>query len=80
MLSERFDQWEKEFKTQGAASVITRLAQKRFGDLPESVHDTLNNATPEQIESWVERLLDVASLDVASLDDLFSARRTPVAP
>jgi hypothetical protein len=75
MLSERFDEWEKEFKLQGAAAVVTRQIQKRFGDVPESVRATVNSARADQIDRWAERLLDVASIE-----ELFADRRGPAAP
>ncbi|MEJ1963403.1 MAG: Rpn family recombination-promoting nuclease/putative transposase [Gammaproteobacteria bacterium] len=67
MLSERFDEWEKELRDEGLqkgeAIVLTRILRKRFGELPVSFSARLRSALPEQLESWAERLLDAGSLD-----------------
>lgn len=75
MLSERFDEWEAQFRLEGRqegmregvkageATLLSRLLQKRFGELPEPVRTRLREAQPDELEHWGERLLDVASLD-----------------
>ena len=79
MLSERFDVWEQEFRQQGRQEgrqegesiLLTRLVQKRFGELPDSVRERLRDAQPHQLEHWAERLLEVSSLG-----DLFGTEST----
>jgi predicted transposase YdaD len=75
MLSERFDEWEAELRQEGRhkgreegrqegeAMLLARLLQKRFGELPASVHARLRSATQNQLEYWGEHLLDVVSLN-----------------
>ena len=75
MLSERVREWEREFvekgrqkglqegRQEGEAIVLMRLLQKRFGQLPDQVGARLRDASPEQLESWAECLLDAADLD-----------------
>jgi len=71
MLSERFDQWEREFLEKGRQKgqqeslhkLLARLVEKRFGELPEQVRERLRSASLEQLESWTECLMDAASLD-----------------
>jgi uncharacterized protein DUF4351/putative YhgA-like transposase len=67
MLSERFDEWEAELRQEGRqegeAMLLVRLLQKRFGELPASIHARLQSATPKQLEYWGERLLDATSLN-----------------
>jgi hypothetical protein len=78
MLSENFDRWEAELRQagrqegrqEGEATLLTRLLQKRFGKLLDSVRARLRDATPDRLEYWGERLLDVTSLN-----DLFDDRR-----
>ena len=76
MLSERFDEWEKELRQagrqegrqEGEVLLLIRQLQKRFGELPESVRARLRNAEQHQLEQWAERLLEVANLN-----ELFSS-------
>jgi len=75
MLSERFDEWEAQFLSRGRqegiregrrageATLLERMLQKRFGDLPEPVRARVRAAPSEELERWGERLLDVSSLD-----------------
>ena len=71
MLHERAREWEKEFqekgrqegRLEGEAIVLARLLQKRFGQLPDQIGARLRDASPEQLESWAECLLDAADLD-----------------
>jgi hypothetical protein len=62
MLSERFDEWEAQFRREGEATLLTRQLRKRFGELPDSVCARLRGARPEELEHWGERLLEVSSL------------------
>ena len=66
MLSERFDEWEAQFRMEGQkageARLLTRQLCKRFGELPESIHARLSAAGPDELEHWGERLLEVSSL------------------
>jgi hypothetical protein len=78
MLSERFDEWEAQFRREGMqeglkkgeAALLTRQLQRRFGELPNSVHTRLHGARIDEIESWGERLLEVSSLE-----ELFTEER-----
>jgi len=71
MLSERFDEWEAQFRREGhregrkdgEAALLTLLLHKRFGELPKSVRARVGAASPEKLEQWGERLLEVSSLD-----------------
>jgi len=47
---------------QGEIAVMKRLLHKRFGELPEEVELRLHKATPEQLEVWTDRVLDVQTL------------------
>lgn len=69
-LAERFDTWAEEFKQQGLeqgivkgeALVLQRLLAKRFGPLPAHVVHTISTASAEQIDTWVDRVLDAPTL------------------
>ncbi len=70
MLSETFDEWEKELREEGwlkgrqegrqegAHELMARLLRKRFGELRGPVHTRLRGASLEQLEAWTENLLD----------------------
>ncbi|MEJ1965382.1 MAG: Rpn family recombination-promoting nuclease/putative transposase [Gammaproteobacteria bacterium] len=63
MLEERVLEWEQQFLREGEARLLARLLQKRFGDLPGPVRARLDEAPPDQLELWGERLLEVANLN-----------------
>ncbi len=44
------------------------LLTKRFGELPETICQRLENADIEQMEQWVESLVDAPSLDAVFKD------------
>ncbi|MEW6037076.1 MAG: Rpn family recombination-promoting nuclease/putative transposase [Pseudomonadota bacterium] len=46
----------------GEALVLRRLLTHRFGPLPDWVEQRIQQAPPEQLETWAERLLDAESL------------------
>jgi hypothetical protein len=83
MLSERFDEWEDQFRREGRqegmregrkdgeATLLTLQLRKRFGELPESVRTRVSEARPEELEHWGERLLEASSLD-----DVFIEKQT----
>lgn len=66
MLADRIEEWGEEFKREGRqegeATLLLRQLRKRFGELPDWVSTRLQQATPEQLEHWGERLLEVDSL------------------
>lgn len=50
-------------KLEGEAIALQRLLSKRFGQLPVDVLARIANATPDQIESWLDAVLDAPRLD-----------------
>ncbi|MBI5781857.1 MAG: Rpn family recombination-promoting nuclease/putative transposase, partial [Rhodocyclales bacterium] len=70
-LAERFKQWEQEVKTEGRlegrlegeALALQRLLIRRFGALPEWVQARLRSASAEELDTWLERVLDATRLD-----------------
>jgi predicted transposase YdaD len=71
MLAERVIQWEKDFMEKGRQQgqleslrrLLTRLLEKRFGELPVQICTRLREASLDELESWTECLLDAASLE-----------------
>jgi hypothetical protein len=47
---------------QGEALVLERLLVKRFGVLPDETRQRLAQASTEQLETWIDRLLDAPTL------------------
>jgi len=47
----------------GEQLVLQKLLTKRFGPLPAEVLGHLNSASTEQIDTWVDRVLDAGSLE-----------------
>ncbi|MFU8788300.1 MAG: DUF4351 domain-containing protein, partial [Methylobacter sp.] len=48
---------------QGQASLLKRLLRQRFGDLPESIGQRLDAATPAELELWSECIFDAKNLE-----------------
>ena len=48
---------------QGEALVLQRLLARRFGPLPADAIQAISTAPVEQVELWLDRLLDAQSLD-----------------
>ena len=79
MLAERIESWTKEWWEQGLQKgreegkeeglylgelqTLQRLLTKRFGPLPEAVQVRLSTASREEIERWLDRVLDAQTLD-----------------
>jgi predicted transposase YdaD len=49
-------------------STVSRLLQRRFGELPPAVEQSLRSASPEQLELLTDQLLDAPSLDALFQD------------
>jgi len=47
----------------GELQTLQRQITKRFGPLPEAVQVRLSTATREEIERWLDRVLDAQTLD-----------------
>ena len=78
-LAEKFDQWAKEYKQEGQkegrkegrregkkegeALVLQRLLSRRFDPLPPEVLARIASASEEDINQWVDRMLDADCLD-----------------
>ena len=48
---------------QGEVRVLRRLLTRRFGELPAWTEAKLQEAVPEQLEDWSERVLDAGTLE-----------------
>lgn len=66
MLAERMEEWALGYKAegmqQGEALALQRLLSKRFGVIPSDVLAKIAGAAPEQIDAWLDQVLDAKSL------------------
>nr|WP_306669709.1 DUF4351 domain-containing protein [Pusillimonas noertemannii] len=71
MLAEHSRSWTHQWKMEGLAEgrkegqaeMLHSLLTRKFGPLPESVPQRLENATPENLQTWSLALLEANSLD-----------------
>ena len=48
---------------EGEAKSLTRLLERRFGPLPRPVRDRIAAASLEQLDTWLDAILDAPSLE-----------------
>ena len=56
------DQGRVEGRVEGEAKIITRQLRRKFGPLPSDIQEQVAQATPDELESWSDRILDAGSL------------------
>ena len=52
-----------EGRTEGEAKSLSRLLERRFGPLPAAVKSRIDGADLNQLDAWIDRVLDAKSLD-----------------
>ena len=52
-----------EGRQEGEAKMLTRQLTQRFGDLSSGVREKVNAASLEELELWIDRVLDARSLE-----------------
>lgn len=74
MVPERFKRWADEVKAQAVieiraqtraqvlAETLSKLLQRRFGELSPDVANRIQSATSEELDEWLDRAFDVASI------------------
>ena len=67
MLADKLEVWAKAYieegRQEGEMLVLQRLLARRFGVLNSNVISLISNAPVEDIEMWVDRVLDAETLD-----------------
>lgn len=71
MLAERLEEWAHAYKAEGKAEgeaegealALQKLLQKRFGAIPSHVLAMISAASLEQVDRWLDQVLDAESLD-----------------
>jgi hypothetical protein len=48
---------------QGAVIVLKRLLTRRFGSLPAWAEQRLEQASPQELEGWADRVLEAQQLE-----------------
>ncbi|MDX3895159.1 DUF4351 domain-containing protein [Pusillimonas sp.] len=62
-LEEGREEGRQEGLKEGQASILHGLLTRKFGALPDSVQQRLENAAPEDLQAWALTLLDARTLD-----------------
>ena len=55
-------------RQEGEQILLQRMLTRRFGEIPDWAQKRLLQASPEQLEQWADRLLDVPTLDAVFND------------
>ncbi|MCM8613865.1 MAG: DUF4351 domain-containing protein [Candidatus Accumulibacter sp.] len=63
MLAERLEEWAHAYKAEGEALALQKLLQRRFGSIPAEVVQSISRASVEQIDIWLDQVLDAGSLE-----------------
>ncbi|MBF0185903.1 MAG: DUF4351 domain-containing protein [Magnetococcales bacterium] len=66
-LQERMD-GEQKGRHEGETAILTRLLQRRFGDLPPWASQKIADADLATLENWSLRILDAPTLESVLAD------------
>ena len=64
---------EARGEAQGGARTLVRQMERRFGVLMPEVHNRIQSASVEQLDIWLDRILDAQSID-AVFEDIYATR------
>ena len=54
---------EAKGKVQGESHTLTRILERRFGHLPETIRAKIASADASALDRWVDQVVDATSLD-----------------
>ena len=63
VLGSMMEKLKAEGRVEGEAKSLTRLLERRFGPLPAAIKSRVDRADLKQLDAWIDRVLDVQSLD-----------------
>ena len=63
VLAERLEEWAHAYKAECEALALQELLKKRFGAVPLDVLAKISTASLEQVDTWLDQVLDARSLD-----------------
>ncbi|MBF0159719.1 MAG: Rpn family recombination-promoting nuclease/putative transposase [Magnetococcales bacterium] len=65
MLADHIEQWNRDAKQEGIkegqSSILLRQIRRRFGVVPDWIHERVLQATTEQLEQWSDSIFDAQS-------------------
>ena len=65
---EGWNEGQRQGQQLGEALILRRQLTRRFGPLPDWAEQRLQGATPVELESWAERVLDAPTLEAVWLE------------
>jgi hypothetical protein len=68
MLQEDPRSWARQWRQEGEFTLLARQLTRKFGPLPEQIHERLQQASEQQLEAW-----SLAILSAQTLDDVFTS-------
>ena len=63
-----FQDGEQKGRQEEVASILTRLLQRRFGELPAWVGEKIAQAESSTLEAWTLRILDASTIESVLAD------------
>ena len=71
MLADRLEEWAHQYEAEGEARgeargeslALQKLLTKRFGVIPSGVMGMIAAASKEQLDTWLDQILDADSLN-----------------
>ena len=71
MLAERLEEWALGYKAEGKAEgmqrgealALQKLLSKRFGAMPSEVLTKIAEASPAQVDVWLDQVLEAKRLE-----------------
>jgi hypothetical protein len=66
MLSDKLEEWAKEYIAEGVEKgemlALQKQLSRKFGAIPATITEKIAQASPEQIDVWLDRAFDGLSL------------------
>jgi len=71
MLSDKLEEWAKEYiaegrqegRQEGEMLALQKQLSRKFGAIPVSITENISQASPEQVNIWLDRVVDGLSLE-----------------
>ena len=67
MLADRLEEWAHQYEARGESRgeslALQKLLTKRFGVIPSGVMGMIAAASKEQLDTWLDQILDADSLN-----------------
>ena len=63
LLNDAREEGRREGREEGRKATLSRLLTRRFGPMPESAAQQIQQATPTQLDAWLDGILDAPTLE-----------------